>query len=196
MKFPQVLLLAVLLAAPSLQAQTAGAANQLLEATQRKADALLARPELSAYRGWIKFLRFQAEREVARASVTNDLSHTNVVRFADWVQRIEADPGVLGKLRGIQEWAYESPADDSGQPFRLNIPTDYNPARPPGLVVNLHWATGDHLSAWMQPHRGMFELAVSGARAVPATWDWRRPTCCRRWITWKNIGALTPTAST
>ena len=143
----------------------AGETSQLLEATQRKADALLARPELSPYRGWIKFLRFQAERESASASVTNDLSRTNVVRFTDWVWRIEANPGVLGTLRGVQEWAYESPADDSGQPFKLNIPTDYNPARPQGLVVTLHYPTQDHLSTWMQPHRGMFELAVPRARA-------------------------------
>ncbi|HWH72041.1 MAG TPA: hypothetical protein VNT26_21950, partial [Candidatus Sulfotelmatobacter sp.] len=160
-----IVLFALLLASTTLRAQSAsGVTNQLLEATQRRTDALLARPALSAYRGWIKFLRFQAEREVAHAGATNNLSCTNVARFADWVGRIEANPDVLGTLRGIQEWAYESSADDSGQPFKLSIPTDYDPARPPGLLVILHANTANHLehSGWMKPHPGMFELSVLG----------------------------------
>jgi len=32
--------------------------GQLSEATRHRADVLLSRPELSAYRGWIKYLRF------------------------------------------------------------------------------------------------------------------------------------------
>jgi hypothetical protein len=157
--------LEVLFTAANLQAQTAAVAtNSLFELTQHKADVLLARPELSPYRGWLKFLRFQAEREIAGAGVTNSLSRTNVARFADWVRRVETNPDVMGTLRGIQEWAYESPADDSGQPFKLNIPTDYDPARPPGLLVILHANTANHLehSGWMKPHPGMFELAVLG----------------------------------
>ena len=151
----------LLLAGTDLRGETA-ATSQLLQATERRAEALLARPELSAYRGWLKFLRFRAEWENSRAATTNALAQTNLNRFADWVKRIEAHPGVLGTLRGVQEWAYESSVDDSGQPFKLNIPTDYKPSRPPGLVLTLHGATGDHLSAWMAPHPGMFELSVMG----------------------------------
>ncbi|MGD0262979.1 MAG: PHB depolymerase family esterase [Verrucomicrobiota bacterium] len=159
--------------------------DQLLEAARQRADALLSRPELSAYRGWIKYLRLRAEREISGAGVTNNRSAPNVIRFAGWVRQIEANPNILGTLRGVQEWAYESPADDSGQPFMLNIPTDYAPARPAALLVNLHGGQGDHKtpsgaylysplrSVWvnlfgsrqqyshpMAPHQGMFELAV------------------------------------
>ncbi|MGD0259711.1 MAG: hypothetical protein ABSD29_07775 [Verrucomicrobiota bacterium] len=132
--------------------------------TKRQADAALARADLSAYRGWIKFLRFEAENAVTRTGPASDLSRTNVSRLADWLQRIGSNPDVLGTLRGVQEWAYESPADDSGQPFRLNIPTDYDPKRPAGLSVVLHGNTGNHVehSGWMHPKKGMFELAVLG----------------------------------
>jgi predicted esterase len=138
--------------------------RQLLDATGHRADALFARSDLSAYRGWLKYLRFVAERELTSTNAPKDVSNTNVARFADWVGRIETDPGVLGSLRGVQEWAYESPVDDSGQPFRLNIPTDYDPARPAGVVVYLHGNGGNHIehSGWLKPHPGMFDLAALG----------------------------------
>ena len=44
----------------------------------------------------------------------------------------DAEPGPahrLGALTGVQEWAYESPVDGSGQPFKMAIPSDYDPAR-------------------------------------------------------------------
>src|SRR5207244_12786412 len=68
-------------------------------------SALLARPELARYRGWLEYLDFQARHarersgEAARAAA--------VQRRDEWVQRIAADPGTLEALRGVQEWAYE-----------------------------------------------------------------------------------------
>lgn len=140
---------------------TAEQVSQLLAATGQRADTLLSRSEISPYRGWLKYLHFRAERERSRAGVSKDISPTDLLRFTDWVRQIESNPNVLGTLRGIQEWAYESSADNTGQPFLLNIPTDYKPSRPPGLLVNLHAAMGDH-HQWMAPHKGMFELAVLG----------------------------------
>lgn len=135
----------------------------------RPADAasvhtLLQRADLAAYRGWLKFLQFRAEQETARSGADSEAAKKASERLREWMRRIDEDPGVLGKLRGVQEWAYESPADGSGQPFKLMIPTDYDPAKPAGLSLYMHGLTGDHLkhSTGMRDRPGDFEIAVLG----------------------------------
>jgi hypothetical protein len=163
MKHP--LLFAFLVAALCASAQSvAPKTAPTLPAAVSTAEAALARPELAAYRGWLKFLRFEAETAVARSGADSDAAREKIARLDDWTRRIAADPQLLGKLRGVQEWAYESPVDGSGQPFKVMIPTDYDSARPAPLSVAMHGYTGDHLnhSAGMQAHTGSFEVAVLG----------------------------------
>jgi hypothetical protein len=64
----------------------------------------------------------------------------------------------------VQEWAYESPVDGTGQPFKIMIPTDYDAARPVPLSVYMHGYSGDHIShsTGIQAHTGSFEAAVLG----------------------------------
>ncbi len=128
------------------------------------ADSAIARPDLDAYRGWLKYLRFLAEDTTARHGADSAEAHAALARLDDWTRRITADPDLLGKLRGVQEWAYESPVDGSGQPFKVVIPTDYDPARPAPLSVYMHGYTGDHLnhSAGFHDHDGFFDVAVLG----------------------------------
>jgi predicted esterase len=127
-------------------------------------ESALARPELKDYRGWLKFLRYEAETAVARHGADSNEVREKTARLKDWTQRIDADPQLLGKLRGVQEWAYESPVDGTGQPFKVMIPTDYDSARPAPLFVTMHGYTGDHLnqSTSMRAHTGSFEVAVLG----------------------------------
>ncbi|MBK8477424.1 MAG: hypothetical protein IPL39_14320 [Opitutaceae bacterium] len=163
MRLPLLLLSS--LAALCLAAQPVSPpAAPSLPAACAVADAALARADLAAYRGWIKFLRFEAETSVARSGADSAPAREKIARLAAWVGRIVADPQTLSKLRGVQEWAYESPVDGSGQPFKLMIPTDYDPTRPAPLSVYMHGYTGDHLnhSTGIQDHDGFFELAVLG----------------------------------
>jgi hypothetical protein len=127
-------------------------------------ESALARPELKDYRGWLKFLRYEAETAIARHGADSNEAREKMARLQDWLHRIDADPNLLGKLRGVQEWAYESPVDGTGQPFKIMIPTDYDPARPAPLSVYMHGYTGDHLnhSTGIQAHTGSFEAAVLG----------------------------------
>ncbi|MFT3829929.1 MAG: hypothetical protein QM691_09525 [Opitutaceae bacterium] len=161
MKHPLLLLSLVAALCASAQPAPPSAARALPSAAD---DAAIARPELAAYRGWLKFLRFEAETAVARAGADSAMAREKIARLEEWTQRIAADPELLGKLRGVQEWAYESPVDGTGQPFKLMIPTDYDPARPTPLAVAMHGYTGDHLnhSAGMRAHAGSFEVAVLG----------------------------------
>jgi len=161
MRFPLLLLLGLAsgLAAPAQTPETPA-----LPAALAAADSALARADLAAYRGWIKFLRFEAGTAVARHGADSTEARDKVRRLADWTARIAADPALIGKLRGVQEWAYESPVDGSGQPFKLVIPTDYDPARPAAITVTMHGYSGNHLehSTGAADHPGYFEIYVLG----------------------------------
>src|SRR5437868_7646035 len=56
-------------AAPAafVRAAEGGTAPVVLADVQVRAEAALARADLAAYRGWIKFLRFEAETAAAKA---------------------------------------------------------------------------------------------------------------------------------
>jgi hypothetical protein len=118
------------------------------------------RADLAAYHGWIYEARVAAER----SGVTSAAATAKAQRLADWVGRITANPHLLTTLTGVQEWAYESPVDGSGQPFKMAIPTDYNPARPAALNVYMHGYAGNHLehATGMTAHPSVFELSVLG----------------------------------
>lgn len=128
------------------------------------AEAILARAELAAYHGWIKYLMFRAEHAEARFGKGTERARQDRDALASWTARILADPHLLAGLRGVFEWAYLSPVDGSGQPFQLNVPTDYDPARPAPLSLYMHGYSGNHLehATYMKDRRGGFELAVLG----------------------------------
>ena len=163
MRIPLLLLLPLAAFGVTTQPSTEPAAPSL-PAASAAAETVIARPELAAYRGWLKYLRLLAEESVARHGSDSAEARAALARLDDWTRRIAADPELLGKLRGVQEWAYESPVDGSGQPFKIIIPTDYDPARPAPLSVYMHGYTGDHLnhSSGFHDHAGYFEVAVLG----------------------------------
>lgn len=126
------------------------------------ANAVLARPDLAAYHGWIEYLSFQAEHGVSPAEAA--------AQRDSWSSRILANPALIGELRGVQEWAYLSPADGSGQPFRISIPASYDGTRALPLSVYLHGVGANHLefpqaaeqlTAW-SADAGFIEVAVLG----------------------------------
>ncbi len=128
------------------------------------ADAALSRQDLAAYRGWLKFLKFEAASAAQRKGPASAEAAAGAARLDEWALRISANPGVLGTLTGVQEWAYESPVDDSGQPFKMAIPTDYDPGHPAPLSVYMHGSGGNHLehATAMAAHPGGFEMSVLG----------------------------------
>ena len=139
-------------------------AGALPAAVSPQAEAALSRADLAAYRGWIKFLRFEAATAVARHGAASPEAAEKMRRLDEWLGRISADPNLLSSLQGVQEWAYESPVDGSGQPFKMAIPTDYNPSRPAPLSIYMHGYSGNHLehATGMAAHPGSFDLSVLG----------------------------------
>jgi dienelactone hydrolase len=127
-------------------------------------EQILTRPDLAAYHGWVRYLMFRAEHAEERFGKGSERARHEQAELASWTQRIVADPALLTHLRGVIEWAYVSPVDGSGQPFKLNIPMDYDPARPAPLSLYMHGYSGNHLehAAFMKERSGDFEMSVLG----------------------------------
>ncbi|HTV17034.1 MAG TPA: prolyl oligopeptidase family serine peptidase, partial [Polyangiaceae bacterium] len=140
-----------------------GAAAETVGARQGP-EAILERADLAAYHGWIRYLMFRAGHAEERFGKGSEGARQDQEQLASWTQRILDNPALLGSLRGVVEWAYLSPVDGSGQPFRLNIPTDYDPARPAPLSLYMHGMAGNHIehAAFMQDKTGGFEVSVLG----------------------------------
>lgn len=143
-------------AASDPPAETAGA--------RPRPEEILERPDLAAYHGWIRYLMFRAEHADERFGKGTEPARNDHEQLAEWTGRILSDPALLGSLRGVIEWAYLSPVDGSGQPFKLNIPTDYDPARPAPVSLYMHGMAGNHVehATYMKDKTGGFEVSVLG----------------------------------
>ena len=150
--------------APGGSAAADGASPAESTGARSTPEAILERPDLAAYHGWIRYLMFRAEHADARFGKGSEAALHDHEQLASWTRRIMADPALLGSLRGVVEWAYLSPVDGSGQPFKLNIPTDYDPARPAPISLYMHGMAGNHLehATDMREKTGAFELSVLG----------------------------------
>ncbi|HVZ36845.1 MAG TPA: hypothetical protein VG963_30680, partial [Polyangiaceae bacterium] len=135
-----------------------------IEDPQLLAEQILARPELAAYHGWIRYLQFRAAHASERYSGNPGAVVEDRLRLMEWTRKILDNPNVLRELRGPVEWAYLSPVDGSGQPFKINIPTDYDARTPAPVSILLHGHSGNHLedASDMKDHEGGFEIAVLG----------------------------------
>ena len=127
-------------------------------------EAILERPDMAAYHGWIRYLMFRSAHAEERFGKGSERARQDQTELSSWTQRILENPDLLAGLRGVVEWAYLSPVDGSGQPFKLNIPVDYDPARPTPLSIYMHGYSGNHLehSSFMKDRPGNFEVAVLG----------------------------------
>lgn len=149
--------------APAEGSPTAG--SPAAGATLASAVAeILGRQDLAAYHGWIRYLKFRAEHADERFGKGSQRALAEQAELASWAPRILKDPALITRQRGVFEWAYESPVDGSGQPFKLNVPVDYDPARPAPLSLYMHGYSGNHLehSNFMKERSGEFEVAVLG----------------------------------
>jgi hypothetical protein len=149
---------------PPAAGDSAAAAEAAPSANSRAAEAILERADLGAYHGWIRYLKFRADHADQRFGAGSERARQERAELDGWTRRILDNPGLLAELRGVVEWAYTSPVDGSGQPFKLNIPTDYEPARRAPLSLYMHGYSGNHLehSKDMKERTGGFELSVLG----------------------------------
>lgn len=60
---------------------------------------------------------------------------------------VDANNWNADAFKGVHHWAYRSQIDDSFQPYSLYVPQNYDASKTYGLIVALHWYTGDDLSS-------------------------------------------------
>ncbi|MBN2235441.1 MAG: hypothetical protein JW706_09845, partial [Opitutales bacterium] len=105
---------------------------------------ILENPELEAYHGWIHYLSLETKMAVERHGAGSEEALRQSDRLVEWTIRILNQPNLIHNLRGVQEWAYLSPVDGSGQPFKIMIPTDYDPENPAAINLYMHGYAGNH----------------------------------------------------
>ena len=127
-------------------------------------EEILQRNDLAAYHGWVKFLRFEADHAAERFPGRPEVAREKHQRLEAWTRRILENPDFLRDLRGVHEWAYESPVDGSGQPFWFNIPTDYDPGKAFPVSLYLHGYSNGHdeRAPGMKDAPGLFDVSVLG----------------------------------
>ena len=130
----------------------------------KEAEQILKNPELESYHGWLKYLDYRIEDSLARLR-PEDL---DTVKWIDqkqtWVEKISDNPETLRTIRGTQEWAYLSEADDSGQPFQFATPLNYDPSKSYGLLIYAHGYSGNHMEHMLEMPsiKGNFRISVLG----------------------------------
>ncbi|MBN1895248.1 hypothetical protein JW906_12170 [bacterium] len=128
------------------------------------AHALISDRSFLDYKGWIQYLRFLASWYREREGRDSDRFLQSALRLDRWTRTVRENPKALDSLSGVHEWAYSSRADDTGQPFKIAIPTRYDRRKSYPLVVVMHGYGGNHMgySGGVISNPDYFELHVLG----------------------------------
>jgi len=118
----------------------------------------------AAYHGWLKYLQYLLEDAKERFSENIDGVTNAAYRLQKWAVKVQENDNLIDAFTGVIEWAYLSKVDDSGQPFKLAIPTDYTPNKSFALEVDLHGHGGNHMeySGGVRSQPDRFQLHVLG----------------------------------
>jgi pimeloyl-ACP methyl ester carboxylesterase len=129
-----------------------------------RAVASMDDPSLENYRGWIQYLRYLASYYRGREGDESDRALQAALRLDRWTATVRENPKALDTLSGVREWAYSSRADDTGQPFKIAVPTGYDSRKSYPLVVVMHGYGGNHLeySGGVASNPDYFEMHVLG----------------------------------
>jgi pimeloyl-ACP methyl ester carboxylesterase len=141
-----------------------GEAAGLMVGLGMESEALLADADKAPYRGWIRYLQYLVSWYGKTEGAGSERALRTAYRLSVWTRTIRDNPSAIDTLSGVREWAYGSRADDSGQPFKIAIPTGYDKNRTYPLVVVMHGYGGNHMeySGGVASNPDFFELDVLG----------------------------------
>jgi pimeloyl-ACP methyl ester carboxylesterase len=141
-----------------------GALDEVVDVVLKENQELTASSEKSAYHGWLRYLQYILDNTRERFPDNIEGITNAAYRLNNWIAKIKENPNLIKSLSGVIEWAYLSEVDNSGQPFKLAIPTDYSSDKSFALEVSLHGSGGNHLeySGGVRSQPGRFYLGVLG----------------------------------
>lgn len=141
-----------------------GAPDILRNDLESQSNEIVSSEKLSQYHGWIRYLQYLSSYYQKREGDEADRTLQSLFRLSRWTQTIRDNPAALDTLSGVYEWAYLSRVDDSGQPFKLAIPSAYDSRKAYPLVVVMHGYGGNHIeySGGVTSNPDYFELHVLG----------------------------------
>lgn len=141
-----------------------GALERLTQDLENQSNNILSSEALARYHGWVRYLQYLASYYQKQDGEEEDRTLQALFRLDQWTQNIRENPAVMDTLSGVQEWAYLSKVDDSGQPFKIAIPVGYDSRKTYPLVVVMHGNGGNHLeySGGVRSNPDYFELHVLG----------------------------------
>jgi len=141
-----------------------GDAKEVIGQMVTRARQIQAQPKMTDYAGWIDYLATQVDLGMDDREEPSSKSIEAASRLIKWTTKITADANTISKLRGMQEWAYLSKADGTGQPFLIAIPEDYDHKRSYPLYLELHGRTLTHMhfASFEHPEPDRVKLFVLG----------------------------------
>ncbi len=141
-----------------------GMIKSLTIGLENQVKNIFADQDLNRYQGWIRYLQYLVSICQNQDGAEADQTLQALFRLNRWVQDIRTNPNILDTLSSVQEWAYLSWVDDSGQPFKLAIPSGYDSKKTYPLVVVMHGYGGNHMeySGGVKSNPDYFELHVLG----------------------------------
>lgn len=121
-------------------------------------------PEYSKYFGWLNYLTTKLEKILENPDATADEIIPTASSLKSWADKIEKDKDVIEDLNGVQEWAYLSKVDNTGQPFLIVFPEEFNHKKTYALNLMLHGATLTHafFIPFATPLPDRFQVYVMG----------------------------------
>ncbi len=107
-------------------------------------DAWISENDAEFYRGWTRYHLFRYRAAIAKGEDFDIQKQLGIITHL--LRASGSDPYRIKEKRGTFEWAYPSDVDDSGQPFRIEIPDNYDPSKSHMLAVHLHGKSGTHMA--------------------------------------------------
>jgi predicted esterase len=135
-------------------------------AAQQKSLRLRADKEASKFSGQPELLRALAAVDyqlsipqlVSAGHITGARDFKKEIATAEsYLDQVTKGQNPLRTMKGDFRWAYRSEIDNTLQPYRVFVPTKYDPAKPTPMVVALHGMGGDENSYFTAYDNGIIK---------------------------------------
>jgi hypothetical protein len=115
-----------------------------------------------SWAGMLLYLIERVENSMKSEGYSSMSVSQDFVRLADFALSAKKGFNFIPSLHGIQEWAFVSRIDSTGQPFTIDIPEKYDPSKRYPLTIFMHGVGALHGGVQAQFRGAGFVLSVLG----------------------------------